>query len=259
MRLPPPPVRPQAELLRTLSRIHERRCRLPCKTRFRLAGCASTGRGSNPLNRFERFQVSRTSPVARVVYSWPEEAVLAYLSRYTPPRRHRINVRRAPAAAVAWSSPRPSRVRSGARRHRRLPLAGGRCRDSSLRSPGHRRSHGPSAIGWSYARVEHQLHSLANHCQIDLAVASRQRARRPSSLPGAVSEQQRAVAAPPCTECAALPAQARTRHLQWRHPKISTMLVAQATHLSSADININAPPAVMGGNRPPFELNTNSH
>src|SRR5438105_12851595 len=32
-----------------LSTLHERRRRLPCKTRFRLAGCASTGRGSNPL------------------------------------------------------------------------------------------------------------------------------------------------------------------------------------------------------------------
>ena len=43
-----------------LSTLHERRRRLPCKTRFRLAGCAFTGRASNPLDRFERFQV--TSP-----------------------------------------------------------------------------------------------------------------------------------------------------------------------------------------------------
>src|SRR5215467_1917204 len=41
-----------------LSTLHERRRRLPCKTRFRLAGGASTGRGSNPLDRFERFQVT---------------------------------------------------------------------------------------------------------------------------------------------------------------------------------------------------------
>src|SRR5205085_12053627 len=41
-----------------LSTLHERRRRLPCKTRFRLAGCASTGRGSNPLDRCERFQVT---------------------------------------------------------------------------------------------------------------------------------------------------------------------------------------------------------
>src|SRR6516225_8434712 len=40
-----------------LSTLHERRHRLPCKTCFRLAGCASTGRVSNPLGRFERFQV----------------------------------------------------------------------------------------------------------------------------------------------------------------------------------------------------------
>jgi hypothetical protein len=45
-------------LQRPLSTLHERRCRLPCKTRFRLAGCASTGRVSNPLDRFERFQVT---------------------------------------------------------------------------------------------------------------------------------------------------------------------------------------------------------
>ena len=45
-----------------LSTLHERRCRLPCKTRFRLAGCAFAGRGSNPLDRFERFQVTSHSP-----------------------------------------------------------------------------------------------------------------------------------------------------------------------------------------------------
>jgi hypothetical protein len=75
-----------------LSTLRERRRRLPRKTRFRLAGCASTGRESNPLDRFERFQVtsillSRTSPVARFVYAKPPfagpEAVLAYLARYT--------------------------------------------------------------------------------------------------------------------------------------------------------------------------------
>src|SRR5215467_15827068 len=80
-----------------LSTLHERRHRLPCKTRFRLAGCAFTGRGSNPLDRFERFQVtsilfSRTSPVARVVYAkrpfGGPDAVLAYLSRYT----HRVAI-----------------------------------------------------------------------------------------------------------------------------------------------------------------------
>ena len=80
-----------------LSTLRERRRRLPRKTRFRLAGCASTGRASNPLDRFERFQVtsillSRTSPVARVVYAKPPfagpEAVLAYLARYT----HRVAI-----------------------------------------------------------------------------------------------------------------------------------------------------------------------
>ncbi len=52
-----------------LPTLHERRCRRPCKARFRLAGCASTGREFNPLDRYERFQatsvlLSRTSPDA---------------------------------------------------------------------------------------------------------------------------------------------------------------------------------------------------
>jgi hypothetical protein len=49
--------------------LHEQRHRCPCKARFRLAGCAFTGRESNPLDHFERFQVtsillSRTFPDA---------------------------------------------------------------------------------------------------------------------------------------------------------------------------------------------------
>ena len=47
-----------AELQYPLSTLHERRCRHPCKTRFRLAGSASTGRVSNPLGHDERFQVT---------------------------------------------------------------------------------------------------------------------------------------------------------------------------------------------------------
>jgi transposase len=52
-----------------LSTLHEQRCRRPCKTRFRLAGSAFTGRASNPLGHDERFQVtsvllSRTYPDA---------------------------------------------------------------------------------------------------------------------------------------------------------------------------------------------------
>jgi hypothetical protein len=40
-----------------LPTLHEQRCRRPCKARFRLAGCAFTGRVSSPLERDERFQV----------------------------------------------------------------------------------------------------------------------------------------------------------------------------------------------------------
>jgi hypothetical protein len=39
-----------------LSTLHERRCRRPCKTRFRPAGSAFAGRASNPLGHDERFQ-----------------------------------------------------------------------------------------------------------------------------------------------------------------------------------------------------------
>jgi hypothetical protein len=45
-------------LQRPLPTLHERRCRRPCKARFRLAGCAFAGRGSNPLDCDERFQVT---------------------------------------------------------------------------------------------------------------------------------------------------------------------------------------------------------
>src|ERR1700741_1005020 len=71
-----------------LSTLHERRRRLPCKTRFRLAGCASTGRGSNPSGSLRKVSgyitilLSRTFPVARVVYAKKPfggpQAVLAY-------------------------------------------------------------------------------------------------------------------------------------------------------------------------------------
>ena len=89
-----------------LSTLRERRRRLPRKTRFRLAGCASTGRESNPLDRFERLQVtsillSRTSPVARVVYAKRPpacpQAVFAYLGRYT----HRVAIANSRLIALA--------------------------------------------------------------------------------------------------------------------------------------------------------------
>ena len=51
----PPPLR------HLLSTLHDGRCRTPCKTRFRLAGCAFAGRESNPLDRYERFQLMASS------------------------------------------------------------------------------------------------------------------------------------------------------------------------------------------------------
>ena len=66
--LPPDPTRRRLRRLhdfeaatglqRPLSTLHERRCRRPCKTRFRLAGSAFAARASNPPGRVERFQVT---------------------------------------------------------------------------------------------------------------------------------------------------------------------------------------------------------
>ena len=46
-----------ATLRNLLSTLHDARCRAPCKTRFRLAGCAFAGRESNPLGSVGRFQI----------------------------------------------------------------------------------------------------------------------------------------------------------------------------------------------------------
>jgi len=73
-----------------LSTLHERRCRRPCKTRFRLAGSAFAGRASNPLGHDERFQVtsillSRTCPDA----SWAHR------------RRQWFDIAKSPPAPIA--------------------------------------------------------------------------------------------------------------------------------------------------------------
>ena len=107
----PPPVypdrRPQrvhnlgadAGLQHPLSTLHERRHRRPCKTRFRLAGCASTGRGSNPLDRDERFQVTST-------FSSPE---LALTQGSSTPSRPSV------APRPCWPTCRATRTASPSR------------------------------------------------------------------------------------------------------------------------------------------------
>ena len=56
-----------ATLRHPLSTLHDGRCRTPCKTRFRLAGCTFAGRESNPLGSVERFQIiSSSSPGLRL-------------------------------------------------------------------------------------------------------------------------------------------------------------------------------------------------
>src|SRR5205823_2668257 len=41
-----------------LPTLHEWRCHHPCNARFRPAGLAFTGRASNPLDRYKRFQIT---------------------------------------------------------------------------------------------------------------------------------------------------------------------------------------------------------
>ncbi len=83
-----------------LSTLHERRRRHPCKTRFRLAGYASTGRGSNPPDRFERFQV--TSP-----FSFPG---LLLSQGWSTPSRHSAGQSTCSriSAATPTASPSPT-------------------------------------------------------------------------------------------------------------------------------------------------------
>jgi hypothetical protein len=69
-----------------LSTLHERRCRHPCKTRFRLAGSAFAGRASNPLGHKERFQatsilLSRAYPDASWAHARRKFFDLARLSK----------------------------------------------------------------------------------------------------------------------------------------------------------------------------------
>src|SRR5437868_4020736 len=81
-----------------LSTLHERRRRLPCKTRFRLAGLRLYREGVEPSGSLRKVSgyitilLSRTCPVARVVYAkrpfGGPERVLDYLGRYT----HRIAI-----------------------------------------------------------------------------------------------------------------------------------------------------------------------
>ena len=64
-----------ATLRHLLSTLHDGRYSTPCKTHFRLAGCAFAGRESNPLDHYERFQrMSSSSPglsLAQEVFSRP--------------------------------------------------------------------------------------------------------------------------------------------------------------------------------------------
>ena len=83
----------KATLHRPLSTLHDARCRSPCKTRFRLAGCAFAGRESNPLGRVERFQIKSSSfpglGLAQGHYSTPIDKPGAHSHPFRPRGRRR--------------------------------------------------------------------------------------------------------------------------------------------------------------------------
>ena len=86
-----------ATLHRPLSTLHDGRRRTPCKTRFRLAGCAFAGRESNPLGSVERFQINSSSfPGLRLA-----------LGQYSTP------INRQPSPACPRPPPPPRRSRPG--------------------------------------------------------------------------------------------------------------------------------------------------
>ena len=79
----------------TLSTLHDGRCRTPCKTRFRLAGCAFAGRESNPLGRNERFQfMSSPFPGLTLSLAGPTAADASTSLRTLPPARDGASARR---------------------------------------------------------------------------------------------------------------------------------------------------------------------
>ena len=79
-----------ATLRHPLSTLHDGRCRTPCKTRFRLAGCTFAGRESNPLGSVERFQINSSSfPGLRLALGQNCAPNNSWCERRSPWRRRR--------------------------------------------------------------------------------------------------------------------------------------------------------------------------
>ena len=76
-----------------LPTLHEQRCRHPCKARFRLAGCAFTGRELNPLDCDERFQVTSVL-LSRTFLTQAGRMVGASCSIWPSSRARRLRPRR---------------------------------------------------------------------------------------------------------------------------------------------------------------------
>lgn len=87
-----------------LPTLHEPRCRCPCKARFRLAGCASAGRVSNPLDRFERFQSTSILLSRTCTTRWDPSLWTGILQ----PRRKTITTRPGSGGSALRRDPRIS-------------------------------------------------------------------------------------------------------------------------------------------------------
>ena len=100
-----------------LSTLHERRCRHPCKTRFRLAGSAFAGRASNPLGHKERFQatsilLSRAYPDASWAHARRQFFDLADIAANARRRRKKAGGDLADRARGGQAHRRPVRHRT---------------------------------------------------------------------------------------------------------------------------------------------------
>ncbi len=121
-----------------LSTLHERRCRHPCKTRFRLSSSAFAGRASNPPGHDERFQstfflLSGTCPDAswshlrRQFVKIGRDAAPGPLRSPAKLRAHR------PALRDCEGTPRPTCCPSAMPAGRRMRGLWRRLRSSGLR------------------------------------------------------------------------------------------------------------------------------
>lgn len=120
-----------AGLQRALSTLHERRCRRPCKTRFRPAGSDFTGRELNPLGRDERFRLLHPSSFPGLILT-QAGSIGGASSSISPKRAMRRSRRKRSPASPSSTPSKPTSV-GGALTSAALRGANGPIR-SSMRS-----------------------------------------------------------------------------------------------------------------------------